>query len=62
MSSSAGVEDSLAQLKVARRSTSWGGAGTGVGDRVDFIAERENQPCGIRAEPVNIFSKILDKF
>jgi len=60
MSSSAGVEDSVAQLMVARHSTSWGGAGTEVSDNLHFIAKPENRPCGIRFEPVNNFSKMLD--
>jgi hypothetical protein len=60
MSSSTGVEDSVAQLLVARRSASWGGAGTGVSDNLHFIAKPEIQPCGIRFEPVNNFSEMLD--
>jgi hypothetical protein len=59
MSSSAGVEDSLAQLKVAFRAGlknkfepearhDGGRAGIGVGDRNDLTAKMVKANCGIR--------------
>jgi hypothetical protein len=57
MSSSAGVEDSLAQLKVALRTglknkfepeARHDGGRAGVGDRNDFTAKMVKANCGIR--------------
>src|SRR4029077_2629557 len=61
MSSSAGVEDSLAQLRVNWRSTSRVEAGTGCHRRLGVYLEKELSGLWNSGEAVNNFSKALDR-